>query len=45
MLFEVAPQEVGNKTVDADEVKSNRVKYLQVQDRASNSGKAKNGTK
>ena len=42
MLFEVAPQEAGNK---ADEVKSNRVKYLQVQDRASNSGKAKNGTK
>jgi hypothetical protein len=45
MLFEVAPQEADDKSVDADEEKSNCVKCLQVLDRATNSGKAKNGTK
>ena len=44
VLFEVA-QEADDKTFDVDEENSNRVKCLQVSDRATNSGKAKNGTK
>ncbi len=45
MLFEVAPQEADDKSVDADEEKSNRVKCLQDFDKATYSGKVINGTK